>query len=280
MPKKMSNEIDTEKVRDYWENNPLLSLEFTENYGGEQFFKEFDRVKFDDIEPYALPYWGFNEYKDKKVLDIGCGPGWYTVNYARGGADVTGIDLTNNAIDLATRFLEVEGLKNGSVRQADAQQLPFEDGSFDLVASSGVLHHVPDPMAAFKEVRRVLKPNGEAKITLYYQNCLLKYDWVFRLMLFTLKILKVRHHDVKSGSDPKTPEDFVRMYDGKENPLGIAKGDQGWSAMFEEAGFHVQSSEVHFFPIRFLNNMFPLRILRRFFDRNLGFLIYYKLKRI
>jgi ubiquinone/menaquinone biosynthesis C-methylase UbiE len=269
---------ETQQVRDYWESNPLLSLELPENYGDEQFFKEFERIKFEDIEPYSLQYWNFNAYQGKKVLDIGCGPGWYTVNYARGGANVTGIDLTNKAVELATKFLQIEGLKNAVARQGDAQRLTFEDCYFDLVVSSGVLHHVPNPMATFKEVRRVLKPGGEAKITLYYQNCLLRNKWIFRLMLFVLKILKVRHHNVNSGSDPKTPEDFVRMYDGKENPIGIAKDDQGWRKMFSEAGFEVESSEVHFFPIRFINNMFPFKLLRKFFDRNFGFMIYYRLK--
>lgn len=273
--------VDTKQVRNYWEKNPLLSLEFTENYGDEQFFKEFDRIKFEDIEPYSLPFWNFAGYKNKKVLDIGCGPGWYTVNYARGGANVTGVDLTNKAVELTAKFLEIERLKNGFAHQADAQRLPFENDSFDLVASSGVLHHVPDPILAFKEVRRVLKPEGEARITLYYQNYLIRNAWIFRLMLFALRFLRVKHHGVSSGSDPKTPEDFVRMYDGRKNPLGIANSDRDWRDMFEESGFHVQSSEVHFFPIRFFSNRFLfffLKIFRRFFDRNFGFMIYYKLK--
>lgn len=272
------SDISTETIREYWENNPLLSLEIKDGYGESSFFKELDRLKFEDIEPYTLSYWNFGGYAGKKVLDIGCGPGWYTVNYARGKAEVVGVDLTEKAVELASKFLNHENLDNGRVEQADAQNLPFEDNRFDLVASSGVLHHVPDIMSAFREVKRVLKPDGEAKITLYYTNYLLRNKIIFKLMLFMLRIFNVKHHDVVSGKDPKSPEEFVRMYDGKDNPLGVAKTDIEWRNMFQEAGFKVLSSEVHFFPIRFIGNQLFFRMLRKFFDSNFGFLIYYRLK--
>lgn len=271
-------DVTTDDVRQYWENNPLFSLEIKDGYGEEKFFKELERIKVEDTEIFTSDYWGFNKYNGKKVLDIGCGPGWYTVSYGRGGADVTGVDLTERAVTLASKFIEFEGLENTKVRQADAQNLPFENETFDLVASSGVLHHVPDPLAAFREVRRVLKPEGEAKITLYYKSILLRSSLLFKLMMLALRLLKAKHHDVVSGDDPKTPEDFVRMYDGKQNPLGIAKDNPEWTKMFNEAGLEVISSEVHFFPVRFVKKNALLKMFRRFFDANFGFLIYYRLK--
>jgi len=270
--------VTTSDVQKYWEEHPLFSLEIRENYGSGDFYRALDEIKLKDTEVYSLPYWDFNGYEGKKVLDIGCGPGWYTVQYAKGGADVTGVDLTEQAVNLAGKFIEIEGLDNARVQQADAQNLPFDDNTFDLAASSGVLHHVPDPQQAFREVRRVLKPGGEAKLTLYYKNILLRNPLLFRLLLFMLRIFKVRHHDVNSGCDPKTPEDFVRMYDGKHNPLGIALTNKEWSNMFERAGLEVVAKELHFFPMRFIKKNRFLRPFRKFLDSRFGFLIYYRLK--
>lgn len=268
----------TEDVRRYWEENPLFSLEVGEGYGEDGFYEILERIKFEDTEVYSLPYWNFAGYAGKKVLDIGCGPGWYTVQYARGGADVTAVDLTERAVKLASRFIEREGLANVTVRQGDAQALPFEAGTFDLVASSGVLHHAPDTEQTFREVRRVLKPGGEAKITLYYMNALLRIPLLFKVLLGALRLLGVRHHDVDSGRDPRTPEEFVRMYDGRNNPHGIALTDRQWREMFGRAGLLVEGSELHFFPIRFVRCRGLLQPFRKLLDARLGFLIYYTLR--
>ncbi len=271
--------VTTEDVRNYWEKNPLFSLEFREGYGEDSFFRELDRIKFEDTEVYSMDYWNFGGYAGKKVLDIGCGPGWYTVQYARGGAQVTGVDLTERAVQLATRFIQREGLANAEVMQADAQVLPFEPDSFDLVASSGVLHHAPDTEQTFREVRRVLRPGGEARITLYYMNALLRSPLLFRLLLLALRVLGVHHHDVDSGRDPRTPKEFVRMYDGFGNPHGIALDDSGWRAMFGRAGLEVAASELHFFPLRFVPAGRLFKPFRRWLDSRLGFLIYYKVRK-
>jgi len=94
------------------------------------------------------------------------GAGTDFVNWARHGAILTGVDLTQQAIDLTAERLALEGLE-ADLRVADAEDLPFEDGSFDIVYSYGVLHHSPDTARALAEVRRVLKSGGTALIMLY-----------------------------------------------------------------------------------------------------------------
>src|SRR5207253_10292090 len=89
--------------------------------------------------------------------------------FAKAGADYTGVDLTDAAVDLARKRFELFGLP-GEFRAADAESLDFADESFDLVYSHGVLHHTPDIAAAVSEIHRVLKPRGQAIIMLYHRG--------------------------------------------------------------------------------------------------------------
>jgi len=268
----------TGKVRAYWEQHPLFSLEVNRLYGEEEFFDELEKIKKEDTECFTDEYWRFNQSKGKRVLDVGCGPGWYSLQYALYGANVTAMDLTRKAVETTSKYAFIKKHDNVRACQGDAQKMPFKDSCFDIVVSSGVLHHVPDPIAAFKEVRRVVKNTGEARVTLYYRNLLLRNRVAFKIMLVLLKISGARHHDVRSGVDPKTPDDFVRMYDGKNNPLGFAMTDSQWRELFHKAELHVSGAELHFFPLRFLPKGGLLSPLRRFLESRLGFLIYYRLQ--
>jgi ubiquinone/menaquinone biosynthesis C-methylase UbiE len=103
------------------------------------------------------------------VLDVGCGQGIDLVEYARAGARATGIDLTPRHVELARSHLQALALA-GTVVHGDAEHLPFEDACFDVVSSNGVLHHTPDMPAALREIHRVLRPGGTARIIVYNRN--------------------------------------------------------------------------------------------------------------
>ena len=145
-----------DRVREYWQEHPLFSYELSQP-GSPEFFDQLDDLKRNDIERFTQSYWSFEQFRGKNVLDVGCGPGWLTVKYAEAGANVRSIDLTPRAVELARRFLALRGL-SAVVSEANAEHLPFEDGAFDLVVSSGVIHHTADIPAAFRECQRVLKP--------------------------------------------------------------------------------------------------------------------------
>lgn len=105
------------------------------------------------------------------VLDVGCGQGIDLVEYARAGARVVGIDLTPHHVELAGSHVEAMDL-TATVVRGDAEQLPFEDASFDRVSSNGVLHHTPDMPAALREIRRVLRPGRQARVIVYNRRSL------------------------------------------------------------------------------------------------------------
>jgi ubiquinone/menaquinone biosynthesis C-methylase UbiE/MoaA/NifB/PqqE/SkfB family radical SAM enzyme len=271
------SEVPLQSVRDYWHNNPLLSHEL-ERPGSPEFFSRLDAIKRYDTDTFAFPYWGFDQFSGKRVLDIGCGPGWLTVQYAKGGAVVNAVDLTPKAVELTRAHLACHGL-SADVAEANAESLPFADGTFDLVVASGVLHHTPDTQTAFREAFRVTRPGGQGRITLYRKG-ILHRPAVFRLTRLVMRLLGVRHPGADLGHDSTDVDDFIRRYDGAENPVGIGKTDADWAQDLTAIGWQVVSREIHFFPRRFL----PFAALvpawaHRILDSRLGTVVYFTLSK-
>ncbi len=100
----------------------------------------------------------------RRILDAGCGPGQFTLLVAKAlpGAEVWGIDLAPTMIELACRHAREAGATRVHFEIADVARLPFRDGSFDAVISSGSIKHWPDPVAGLRELHRVLAPGGRA----------------------------------------------------------------------------------------------------------------------
>jgi SAM-dependent methyltransferase len=266
-----------EDVRKYWDKHPLYSHELAKP-GSKEYFDEVDRIKAVDVEPYSLHYWEFDKYKGKQVLDVGCGPGWLTVQYARAGAQVTAVDLTPQAVALAKKFLEYRGL-TATVQEGNAEQLPFPDNSFDLVASSGVLHHTPDTPRAIRECFRVLRPNGTAKLTFYYRG-FLHSRLMFPFTRLAMRAAGVKHPGADLAKDASDVDTFIRQYDGAQNPVGIGHTIPGWIDVLQKAGFTVEGHERHFFPRRFV----PFQAIvpgfvHHFLDVTVGTMVYFHLKK-
>src|SRR5205085_888189 len=102
----------------------------------------------------------------KRVLDAGCGTGRHAHYAASFGAAVVAVDL-GPAVEVAAR--NNVGAASVQVLQSDLYNLPFAPKGFDFIYSLGVLHHLPDPEGAFKNLLRFLKPGGEIVIYVYWQ---------------------------------------------------------------------------------------------------------------
>jgi ubiquinone/menaquinone biosynthesis C-methylase UbiE len=112
------------------------------------------------IEVIFQDFLGAEDLKGKTLLDAGCGTGLFTTKAVERGADVT-------SIDIAPKLVEITKRKNPSVTAiaASIMELPFENNSFDIVISSDVIEHTPEPYVSTKEMIRVLKPGGQLCIT-------------------------------------------------------------------------------------------------------------------
>jgi SAM-dependent methyltransferase len=157
-----------DQVRDYW-NQHIHDLEITKHpVGSRGFFDDLDQYHFEKLH-HLLRLVPFDASKGKAVLEVGCGAGVDLVRFARAGATVTGVDLSPSAIQLAAANFAQLGLA-AELRVADGEHLPFRDGSFDLVFAHGVVQYTADPQRLVDEVRRVLKPGGEAIFQVYNRH--------------------------------------------------------------------------------------------------------------
>ena len=98
------------------------------------------------------------------VLDVACGPGLLACAFARVAKHATGIDMTPAMLEQARKTQQEQGLKNLSWQQGDVYSLPFPPDYFSIVSSRFVFHHLQDPLAALKEMKRVCKPEGKVVV--------------------------------------------------------------------------------------------------------------------
>ncbi|MGE0451712.1 MAG: class I SAM-dependent methyltransferase [Vicinamibacterales bacterium] len=155
-------------VKQYWSTHVNDIEVIQAPVGSAEFLSEIEAYRYEKM-PYLRPIATSPTFRGKRVLEIGCGPGVDSVQIATAGAKLTAVDLTPQAVALTRQHLSVRGLE-GTVQEANAEQLPFPDGSFDIVYSHGVLHHTVNTQKAIDEVRRVLAPGGRAIIMLYHSR--------------------------------------------------------------------------------------------------------------
>lgn len=219
-----AGDVKIESVKSFWEKNPVAAAGIQANLGTAEYFRTFDAMREEDgCEPYWLSekIHGYSNSSSLKVLDIGCGNGYVLAQYARFGADVTGVDLTSTAIELSRKRFEIAGL-NGKFVEIDGQSLPFPDEHFDIVCSMGVLHHISDPNPMVSEMFRVMKPGGRLIVMLYH-----RHSWK-NLVLLRLR----RLFDPKFRG--KSHQEALNMNDGDECPLALVYSRREAGALFNQ----------------------------------------------
>ena len=160
------------RAREQWGQDPCGAVYDREHeLGTREFFDEVERYRYKEYAPWMPRVMEFEKFRGARLLEVGCGMGTDLLQFARGGARCTGIDLTPRSIEITRHRFNVYGVA-GNFMISDGEHLPFRSESFDVVYSNGVLHHTPDTAGSIREVHRVLRPSGVAKIMLYHRNSL------------------------------------------------------------------------------------------------------------
>jgi SAM-dependent methyltransferase len=209
-----------DQVRSFWSRTPCGSWDATAPEGTAEYFAQIEARRY-ELEPFIGRFAQFRTTSGQSVLEIGVGLGTDHVQFARAGASLHGIDLTDRAVDLVRRRLELEGLSS-DLQVADAEQLPLETDSFDYVYSWGVLHHTPATPRAVAEAIRVLKPGGRLCVMLYSRHAWVSYGLWLRHGPLSRRpqrsIADVLHHHMESlGTQGFTKREVRRMFDGVDN---------------------------------------------------------------
>ena len=228
------------EVRDYWDRRPCNIRHSPAPVGTRQYFDEVEARKY-FVEPHIPAFADFARWAGKRVLEIGCGIGTDTINFARAGALVTAVDLSPRSLAVARQRVEVFGLADRiRVVEANAERLSdvLDPVPYDLVYSFGVIHHSPRPDAILEHVRRhFIAPDGTLKIMVYH-----RHSWKVLGMLFTeahgawwrLDEAIARHSEAQTGC-----------------PITYTYSRRAGAALLEQTGFEVTGVAVdHVFPYR------------------------------
>ena len=188
--------------KNWWESNPM-TYDWAGNrkieQGTMEWYDQIDKDFFDISKEFAheqnmTPFSNLINFIDlngKKVLEIGCGMGSHASLFAKAGANYTGIDITNKAVETTNKRLELFSInQKAKAIQVDAENMPFESNTFDFVWSWGVIHHSSNTEKIVSEIYRVLKPEGEVKVMIYNKNSTRYYLHGLYQGIFKLKFLK------------------------------------------------------------------------------------------
>ena len=153
------------QVAQHWEAEPCGIRGLVSNDRAD-FFRRLEAERY-LFEPHIKEFAEFGNAVGKRLLEVGVGAGSDYVNWLRGGAQAFGVDLTSAAMQLTREHATLEGLTPRLIR-TDCELLPFDDCTFDIVYSYGVIHHSPDTSHAVSEIHRVLRRGGIAKVMIYH----------------------------------------------------------------------------------------------------------------
>lgn len=278
----MDDNVSIDDVKEFWENNPLFGDEGDSEIGSKQWFHEDEIHRARDCFPAGPDAIFTNGLTDEsKILDVGCGNGFWTRFFLRKGfVNISACDLTEKAIMLTKKSLEIFNLKtNGVIIKSNAEALDFDDGAFDHVNCQGVIHHTPDTKKCLEEFNRVLRKGGTACFSVYHKNFILRSPLLLKVVSGIFKnLIGLKGRGRERMLDAGDADELVRIYDGDTNPLGKCYTLKEINNMVEGL-FEIEEHQLFFFPAR----AFPIKLpawLHLFLHKHFGFMIAIKARKI
>lgn len=162
-------ETDRREAARQWTNDPC-EFHFAEGLepGTPAFYERIESRRYRE-HPWMRATMDFDAFAGQDLLEIGFGMGTDLMQFARGGAHVSGIDLSPAHLEITSRRFELAGYP-ADLRLADGESMPFDDHSFDAVYSFGVIHHTDNPAQVVSEIHRILRPGGRAILSVYHRH--------------------------------------------------------------------------------------------------------------
>jgi ubiquinone/menaquinone biosynthesis C-methylase UbiE len=212
----MQHEVAREEAVKQWSAHPCGGIAGDET--SLAYFLEVERSRYEQ-QPWQRDHFHFDQYRDRRVLEVGVGLGTDLVQFARAGALCHGIDITDRHLELAARNFALRGLPV-TLSKADATRIDYPDGHFDVVYSFGVIHHIPDAPAVLREIHRVTKPGGRCLIALYHKPSLFQLYMVLVRGILLGGLPRLGYEGllatIEGGADGVTVKPYVKLYNRGE----------------------------------------------------------------
>jgi len=228
-----------DEVRQYWDRRPCNIRHSPQPVGTRAYFDEVEARKY-FVEPHIPRFAEFERWRGRKVLEIGCGIGTDTVNFARHGAEVTAVDLSAKSLEIARQRVEVYGVADrvrffGGSAEELASFVPKQ--TYDLVYSFGVIHHTPHPERVLEQARQYANAGSTLKIMVYHR-------WSWKVLWIVLGYGK--------GQFWRTAELVARNSEAQSGcPVTYTYSRREARRLLESHGFRVTDLFVdHIFPYR------------------------------
>jgi len=232
-------DVGISRVRDYWDARPCNLRHSQAPVGTKEYFDQVEARKY-FVEPHIPGFAEFDRWRCKKVLEIGCGIGTDTINFARHGAKVTTVDLSERSIELARKRAAVFGVDGqiqfyGGNAEELTQFVPAE--AYDLIYSFGVIHHTPHPRKVLEQLKEYTRPGTTLKMMVYHRRSY-KVGWILlaegKGQFWKLSDLVAKNSEAQTGC-----------------PVTYTYSRSEGRELLELHGFHVTGVRVeHIFPYR------------------------------
>ncbi len=227
-----------EDVRRYWDARPCNIQHSRKAVGSKEYFDEVEARKY-FVEPHIPGFTEFDRWTGKRVLEVGCGIGTDSINFARAGAQLTAVDLSTESLNLARQRAEAMGVADQiEFVQANAEELTSAvSGEYDLVYSFGVVHHTPHPERAIEQIHALVAPGGTLKLMVYHRR-----SW----KVFWIVVTQGRGRFWKTG-------ELVATHSEAQTgcPVTFSYTRRSGRQLVERCGFRVTDVRVdHVFPYR------------------------------
>ena len=232
------SETPIDRVRDYWNARPCNLRHSPAPVGTRQYFDEVEARKY-FVEPHIPGFAQFQRWSGKRVLEVGCGLGTDTINFARAGAHVTAVELSARSLELARQRAGIFGLADHiTFVEGNAERLSecVPAAAYDLVYSFGVIHHTPHPASVLQQIRaHYTGPQTTLKLMVYSR-------WSWKVLAI---VLREAH-----GMFWKLDEVVARNSEAQTGcPVTYTYTRRSARQLVEENGFDVDDLFVdHIFP--------------------------------
>jgi SAM-dependent methyltransferase len=174
-------DVSIDRVREYWNARPCNIRHSPKPIGTREYFDDVERRKY-FVEPHIPEFAEFARWSERSVLEIGCGIGTDTVRFARAGANVTAVELSDESAAIARQRVAVFDLGDRvQIRVGNAEELPaiVPPQRFDLVYSFGVIHHSPNPARIVEHIRSYMDATSELRL-MVYARVSYKLFWIMK----------------------------------------------------------------------------------------------------